>query len=136
MKLFNAFHQVYCTQLSKHRKAKPDSKLNTTKYPQPTREQLNQIAELLSEDIKYSSDGKIITSEQILEELQKLANILRETWTQPQQKFQKESNNDEKIAKLPDFCIEPFNNCLHQSVEQVIKTRFRNSFTSSNQTRK
>ncbi|BAY83968.1 hypothetical protein NIES267_34620 [Calothrix parasitica NIES-267] len=28
VKLFDSFHPVYCTQLSKHRKAKPDSKFN------------------------------------------------------------------------------------------------------------
>lgn len=124
VKLLDSFHQVYCTQLSKHRKAKPDSKFNTAKYPQPTLEQLNQIAEILSGDTEYSSDREIIASEKILEELQKLANILRETWTQPQQRFQKESNNEDKIPKLPDFCIEPFNNCLDESVKQVVKTRF------------
>ena len=118
VKLLDSFHQVYCTQLFKHRKAKPDSKFNTAKYPQPTQEQLNQIAEILRQDIEYSCDREV------LEELQKLATILRETWTQPQQQVQKESNKEDKIPNLPDFCIEPFNNCLHKSVEQVIQTRF------------
>ncbi|MEO1428850.1 MAG: hypothetical protein AAFV71_07265 [Cyanobacteria bacterium J06633_8] len=116
VKLLDSFHRVYCTQLSEHRKAKTDSKFNTTKYPQPTKEQLNQIAEILRGDFEYSY-------EEVLEELQKLANILRETWTQPQQQVKKESY-EEKMPKLPDFCIEPFNNCLHESVEQVIQTRF------------
>ena len=123
VKLFDSFHQVYCTQLSEHRKAKPESKFNTTKYPQPTKEQLNQIAEILSKDTEYSYDKKIISDEEVLEELQKLANILRENWTQPQQQVQK-NDVDDKTPKLPDFCIEPFNNCLHKSVEQVIQTRF------------
>ncbi|MGB3638536.1 MAG: hypothetical protein WBA39_13315 [Rivularia sp. (in: cyanobacteria)] len=118
VKLLDSFHQVYCTQLFKHRKAKPDSKFNTAKYPQPTQEQLNQIAEMLRQDIEYSS------AREVLEELQKLATILRETWTQPQQKVQQESNNEDKKPNLPDFCIEPFNHCLHKSVEQVIQTRF------------
>ncbi len=123
VKLFDSFHKVYCTQLSKHRKAKPDSKFNTTKYPQPTREQLNQIAEILSGDIDYSPLRKIISPEEVLEELQKLAYILRETWTQPQQVVEK-NNDEKKTSKLPDFCIEPFNNCLHESVKQVVQTRF------------
>ncbi|MEO1378191.1 MAG: hypothetical protein AAFW70_28745 [Cyanobacteria bacterium J06635_10] len=117
VKLLDSFHKVYCSQLSAHRKAKPDSKFNTTKYPQPTKEQLNQIAEILRGDIEYSSE------KEVLEELQKLANILRETWTQTQQLIEKK-DDDEKISKLPDFCIELFNNCLHKSVEQVIQTRF------------
>ncbi|MEM7553042.1 MAG: hypothetical protein AAF378_02910 [Cyanobacteria bacterium P01_A01_bin.84] len=123
MRLLDSFHRIYCTQLSEHRKAKPWSKVNTTKYPQPTKEQLNQIAKILCEDIEHSSGGKIISSEKVLEELQKLAYILRETWTQP--KFLVKKNDDkEKMLKLPDFCIEPFNNCLHKSVGQVIQTRF------------
>ena len=117
VKLFDSFHKVYCSQLSVHRKAKPESKFNTTKYPQPTREQLNQIAEILSGDIDYSPLRKIISPEEVLEELQKLAYILRETWTQPQQVVEK-NNDEKKTSKLPDFCIEPFNFCLLESVEK------------------
>ncbi len=123
VKLLDSFHQIYCTQLSEYRKAKSDSKFNTTKYPQPNLEQLNQIAEILSRDTEYSSDRKIISSEEVLEQLQKLANILRETWTKPRQVLEK-NNYEDKTLKLPNFCIEPFNNCLHKSIEQVIQTRF------------
>ncbi|MEM9926022.1 MAG: hypothetical protein AAF915_20100 [Cyanobacteria bacterium P01_D01_bin.50] len=122
MKLLDVFHQVYCTQLPSHRKAKPDSKFNTTKYPQPTKEQLNQIGKILSGDIEYSSTSKIISSEEILEELQKLATKLRENWAQPQPQVN-QNDDKEKIPKLPDYCIEPFDNCLHKSVGQVIKNR-------------
>ncbi|MBV6627283.1 MAG: hypothetical protein KI793_30815 [Rivularia sp. (in: Bacteria)] len=122
MKLLDGFQSIYCTQLSQYRKPKPDSKFNTAKYPQPTLEQLNQIAEILSKDKEYSFDKKIISAEEVLEELQKLANVLRETWMQSQQTV--ENNYEKKTSKLPDFCIEPFNNCLHKSVEQVIITRF------------
>ncbi|GEM_PF-4378486 len=123
MKLLDGFHEVYCAQLSEHRKLKPDSKFNSTKYPQPTKEQLNQIAKILSGDIEYSFDGRIISDEKVLEELQKLATILRETWRQSQPLVNKDEFK-EKIPKLPDFCIEPFNNCLDKSVSMVIQNRF------------
>ncbi|MEO1430788.1 MAG: hypothetical protein AAFV71_17340 [Cyanobacteria bacterium J06633_8] len=116
VKLLDSFHQVYCTQLPSYRKAKPDSKFSTTKYPQPTKEQLNQMVEIV-----YGE--KRISCEEFLEELQKLATQLRETWTQPKPKGNQKNDNHEKVSKLPDYCIEPFDNCLHQSVEQVIQNR-------------
>ena len=117
VKLLDSFHQVYCTQLTSYRKPKPDSKFTTAKYPQPTQEQLNQIAAIV-----YGN--KIVTCEKILEELQKLATQLRETWMQPKPKGNQNDDNHNKVPKLPDYCIEPFDNCLYQSVEQVIKNRF------------
>ena len=114
VKLLDSFHQVYCTQLTSYRRPKPDSKFTTAKYPQPTQEQLNQIAAIV-----YGN--KIVTCEKILEELQKLATQLRETWMQPKPKGNQNDDNHNKVPKLPDYCIEPFDNCLHQSVQQVIQ---------------
>ena len=123
VKLLDSFHKVYCTQLPSYRKVKPDSKFTTTKYPQPTPEQLNQMANFVYGQIEYSSDNQIISSEEVLEKLQKLATKLREKWTQPQPKSNQNDDN-KKISTLPDYCIEPFDNCLYKSVGQVIKNRF------------
>lgn len=121
-KLLNSFHQVYRTQLHKYRKPKPDSKFSTSKYPQPATEQLNQIAKILNEDTEYNLHRQIISSEEVLQELQKLAKILRENWIKSQQKVS-ETYGNETTPNLPEYCVEPFNNCLCKSVEQVIKTR-------------
>lgn len=118
LKLLDSFHRIYCTQLPLYRKTKTDSKFNTTKYPKPEDEQLNQIAAILYKDVEYVSNREIMSPEEVLEELQKLAGVLRETWTKSSPSVKP---SKEPVSNLPEYCIEPFNACLDKSIERVIE---------------
>ncbi len=111
LQLLDSFHEVYCTQLWQQRKTGTRSR-----YPQPTLEQLSQIANKLVPSI---------TPEEVLEQLQNLGNLLRQerlcrTKTDNKAKPTKPTVNDSSN----DFTSTPqFDACMTGAVKQVIEAR-------------
>lgn len=112
--LLNYYHQVYSTQMKEHRQIG-----SRNRYPDPTVEQLCQIANLYK-------DTKIISPEKVLEELQNLAKLLRKARI-PGKLSLPTSIETYEDSEQSDFLGEyrqQFDTCLAQSVNQVIQTRF------------
>lgn len=114
LQLLDSYHQVYRIQLLEHR---PTG--SRTRYPEPTVEQLSQIAKKLS-------PTRTISPEQVLEELQDLASLLRSvriSRTEPLATPVEPDEDDEQSGFLTDY-RQQFDTCLAQSVKQVIQARF------------
>jgi hypothetical protein len=129
LQLLDSYHQVYRTQLLQHRKAGDKSR-----YPEPTSEQLHQMAEQLSAI-------RAVFPEQILEELQELAQLLRAERLRAKKgsvrsvsldksktpamrnTTSSENNANEQSEFLADY-RQQVDTCLAQSVQQVIQARF------------
>lgn len=124
LQLLDSYHQIYRIQLMQHRKAGAKSK-----YPDPTSEQLRQMAKQLSE-------SRTISPEQVLKELQNLAQLLRNERIRNRigssrsevldsRRNTTYSGNDE--SDRSDFLTgyhRQFDTCLAGSVKQVIQERF------------
>lgn len=120
LQLLDSYHQVYRSQLLEHRQTGA-----RTRCPQPTVEQLSQIA-------NKSSVTRTVSSEQVLEELQDLASLLRaarisRTGTLPKP-VETEKDDEQFLAEYH----QQFDTCLEQSVKQVIQARF--TYLQSRQT--
>jgi hypothetical protein len=129
LELLARFHQIYRTQLLLKRQAG-----DRRRYPEPTAQQLRQIAQQLS-------TTRIISPEQVLEQLQQLAQLLRSDRlrarkvplrSEPLPKSQirmgrnttdSKDNTDEQSEFLASY-HQQLDACLAQSVQQVIQTRF------------
>jgi hypothetical protein len=111
LQLLESFHEVYCTQLWQQRKTGTRSR-----YPEPTLEQLLQIARKLV---------PTVTPEEVLEQLQNLGNLLRQerlrrSKTDNKTKATKSKVNDSSndFTSIPQFDV-----CLTGAVKQVIEAR-------------
>jgi hypothetical protein len=129
LQLLDSFHQIYRTQLLQHRKAGTKSK-----YPDPTVQQLRQIAEQLS-------SSRTLSPTQVLEQLQDMAKLLRgdrlsagkglarskplEQSKMPagRNTTSSEDDSNEQSEFLTAYC-QQFDTCLAQCVKQVIQVRF------------
>ena len=129
LQLLDRFHQVYRAQLLLKRQAG-----DRRRYPEPTAQQLLQIAQQLS-------TTRIISPEQVLEQLQELAQLLRSDRlrarkvplrSEPLPKSEirmgrnttdSKDNTDEQSEFLASY-HQQLDACLAQSVQQVIQTRF------------
>ena len=124
LQLLDSYHQIYRTQLLQHRKAGDKSR-----YPEPTTSQLRQIAEQLS-------TTRTIFPEQVLEELQNLAKLLRAERLRTRkgsvpldeskitvEKKPNSSEDNEQSEFLAGY-HQQFHACLAASVKQVIQARF------------
>ncbi|MBD1841769.1 MULTISPECIES: hypothetical protein [unclassified Coleofasciculus] len=125
LQLLDSYHQIYRTQLLQHRKAGEKSR-----YPDPTALQLRQMAEQLSAT-------RTISPEQILRELQELAQLLRAERLRTRKglpldnsgnpaeinRTSSEDDSNEQSEFLAGY-HQQFNTCLAQSVKQVIQARF------------
>jgi hypothetical protein len=129
LQLLDHYHQVYCTQLLQQRKAGTKGK-----YPEPTVQQLHQIAERLS-------SSRPLSPEQVLKQLQDLAKLLRaerlrarKSALRPEPLDKSKTsgsrntissgdNSDEQSEFLAGY-RQQFNTCLAQSVQQVIQARY------------
>jgi hypothetical protein len=129
LQLLDSYHQVYRTQLLEYRK--PGDK---SRYPEPTASQLRQMAEQLSATWT-------ISPENVLEQLQQLAQLLRSdrlrarkglARSEPLNKSEtparrnttfSEDDANEHSEFLADY-RQQFDTCLAQSVQQVIQARF------------
>lgn len=134
LQLLDSYHQIYRTQLLQHRKAGEKSR-----YPDPTALQLRQMAEQLSAT-------RTIFPEQILRELQKLAQLLRAGRLRTRKSLTSldtgnpaernrafsEDDSNEQSEFLAGY-HQQFNTCLAQSVKQVIQARFTYLQSQKNQ---
>jgi hypothetical protein len=129
LQLLDRFHQVYRAQLLLKRQVG-----DRRRYPEPTAQQLLQIAQQLS-------TTRIISPEQVLEQLQELAQLLRSDRlrarkvplrSEPLPKSEirmgrnttdSKDNTDEQSEFLASY-HQQLDACLAQSVQQVIQTRF------------
>jgi hypothetical protein len=129
LQLLDSYHQVYRTHLLEYRKAG-----DRRPYPEPTASQLHQMAEQLSVT-------RTISPEKVLEQLQKLAQLLRAdrlrarkglARSEPLNKSKtparrnttsSEDDANEQSEFLADY-RQQFDTCLAQSVQQVIQVRF------------
>lgn len=129
LQLLDSFHQVYRTQLFSHRQAGDKSR-----YPEPTAQQLRQMREQLSAT-------RTISPEQVLEELQELAKLLRSyrirarkglVRSEPLDKSEtsarrSRTSSEDEANEQSEFLAgyrQQFDTCLAQSVQQVIQARF------------
>lgn len=129
LQLLDRFHHVYRTQLLLKRQAG-----DRRRYPEPTAQQLLQIAQQLS-------TTRIISPEHVLEQLQELAQLLRsdrlrarnaplrsESLHQSEVRMGRNTtnsnnNSDEQSEFLASY-HQQLDTCLAQSVRQVIQARF------------
>ncbi|MUG91338.1 hypothetical protein F7734_02075 [Scytonema sp. UIC 10036] len=114
LQLLDSYHQVYRTQLLEKRK---DG--SRARYPDPTVEQLNEMAQKLS-------DSRRISAEQVLEKLQELASLLRTARIPGKVTFPPpvEASEDNDALDFLGQYRPQFEACLACSVKQVIQARF------------
>lgn len=129
LQLLDSYHQVYRSQILSQRQAG-----SRKRYPDPTTEQMHQIAERLRTNIAYNT--RRMSPERVLKELQDLANLLRAERTRASQGSSRSnfSNNEKQFTSSQNEDVEEssfladyrqqFNTCLAQSVKQVIQARF------------
>ena len=131
LQLLDSYHQVYRTQILEQRQTG-----SRNRYPDPTAEQLQQIAERLRRDVAYNAKTRRMSPEQVLKELQDLASLLRaerirasqgssplDFFHNEKQTINSQNEDVEQSGFLADY-RQQFDTCLAQSVEQVIQTRF------------
>lgn len=125
LQLLDCYHNVYRTQLLSYRKAGDRSR-----YPDPTLLQLEQMAEQLSKN-------GTISAQDVLEELKKIAQLLRSDRLRSRQEMKRLKPLDE-FTDSPSQNLSPreeqseflaeyrqhFETCLDRSVQQVIQARF------------
>ena len=129
IELLDRFHHVYRAQLLLKRQAG-----DRRRYPEPTAQQLLQMAQQLSAT-------RIISPEQVLQQLQELAQLLRSDRlrarkallrSEPLHKSEtrrgrntidSKHNSDEQSEFLASY-HQQLDTCLAQSVKQVIQARF------------
>lgn len=111
--LLNYYHQIYSTQLAEHRQIG-----SRNRYPDPTVEQLCQIANLYK-------GTRTISPEKVLEELQNLAKLLRKARIPGKLPLSSsvETYEDSEQSEFLGEYRQQFDACLAQSVNQVIQTR-------------
>lgn len=128
LQILDTYHQVYRSQLFSRRQAGDRSR-----YPDPTAQQLRQMAQHLSAT-------RTISPEQVLEELQKLAQLLRserlrarkgsaplEPLNKSDPAFEHTTSSGDDSDEQSEFLAgyhQQFDTCLAQSVQQVIQDRF------------
>lgn len=112
--LLNYYHRVYSAQLVQHRQIG-----SRNRYPDPTFEQLCQIADLYK-------DTRKISPEKVLEELQNLAKLLRTARISgklPLPTSVETYSDSEEESQFLDSYRQQFDTCLALSVNQVIQAR-------------
>lgn len=111
LNLLNLYHQVYRQQILEERQSG-----SRKRYPEPNLEQLGQMAKRLAKTERFSS-------EDILTELQHLAQILREERVQRkiQPNYAKKYNSISD--KSDNASLQELNDCLADAVKTVIENR-------------